>query len=379
MQKFILDQEESTMKKFISVILAVLMIFSIIPISAFALNTYNITFTDLPYDIAPYRNDYVGAFMGYEYGTDYWFTITNADGTKTDIKGWPYTVTVYEGDPLEFTVSVADYVDPTSVRALAFPSELIVPGVDEANNPILTAPDLYDAITGEPYAQYHVAASSGRTFGIKPTRDLTVCVSEYHLYNNAFLYNFPVSDYYTANRVKYRPQYSDPWDIYSSKFEWGNTEVIRENETMYFEVRIPMDDPDHVYHYEDYQVYYTTGAGRDLVTTYLKRPASSENPQAVDTRVAHYVVEADEEKGVRAEWVDVYKIPNVKTSVNIRVAGTVTYTLEMLREFFRDFDINNLDALDLSTVDFAPMVEYITRVLMLIMKILAGFGLSVGG
>ena len=88
------------MKKVLSLLMAIVMIFSIGAVAVSAADTYEITFDDCPYDIAPYRTDYIGKNMGYHYGIDYWFTITNPDGTTTDIKGFPYSVEVEAGKAL---------------------------------------------------------------------------------------------------------------------------------------------------------------------------------------------------------------------------------------------------------------------------------------
>lgn len=355
------------MKKIISVFLAVIMLFSAVSIGVYAeteqdhVKIFEVAFTDLPYDVAPYRTDYVGRYMGYEYGVDYWVTITNKDGTTTDVKGWPYSISVFEGDSLEFTVSVADYVEPQSVKMLAYPTDT-------------AASDLYDNVTGEPYSKYFIKKSVGNTYGVRPTEDMTISLSEYHLYNDCFTYNFPTSEYYSIQRVQYNAGAGTPEETYT-EFPWGNTQVIYENETMFVEVRIPMDDPDHKYHYDTYQVYYTTERIADAEKTYLKTseqtvPDISENPNLV----AHYETMGDE-NGKGAEWVDVYKIDNVVPTVDIKVTNVVTYTMAMLKEFFKDFDISN--EIDWDSIDFAPMVEYIARIMALIMKILRGFGVKI--
>lgn len=345
------------MKKFLSLLMAVVMLLSIGSVAAFAAETFTVTFEDCPYDIAPYRTDYIGKFMGYHYGIDYWFTITNKDGTTTDIKGFPYSVDVKAGDSLEFTVSIADYVEPTSVRMMAFPTDENVA-------------DIYDNFTGAPLEKYSLKKSIGDTYGVIPTQDLTVCMSEYHLYNKCFLYNFPVSEYYEAKRVQYVPTAENVEDKYID-FEWGNTKVIYERETVYVMVSIPLDDPTVEYHYDNYQVYYTTGyGGDDFVTTYLKKPASEkEGTEAIDLRVAHYETETD--------WVDIYAVPNADPTMEFKVVNTVTYTLSMLKQFFEDFSLENLENLDLSSLDLGPMVEFIIRLLTMFVKILAGFGLEI--
>lgn len=343
------------MKKIMSVIMSVVMLLSIGSVAAFAAETYEVIFTDYPYDIAPYRSDYIGKYIGYHYGVDYWFTITNEDGTTTDIKGFPYSVEVKAGNSLEFTVSVADYIEPVSVKMMAFPTGTEVT-------------DLYDSLTGEPYERFNISKSISNTYGIIPKEDMTVCLSEYHLFNDCFLYDFPSSEYYQTKRVQYVANAVNPWDMYTD-FEWNNTKVIYEKETIFVQVTLPLDDPSHEYHYDNYQVYYTTGNGNEMVTTYLKKPASEkEGTEAIDLRVAHYETEED--------WVDIYAIPNADPTMQFKIAGTVTYTLPMIKQFFDDFSLENIDSLDLSTVDFAPMVEFVVRLLTLLVKLLAGFGIE---
>ncbi len=346
------------MKKIISVVLAMIMIFSIGSVAAVAAETYEVVFTEFPYDIAPYRNDYVGQFEGYEYGTDYWFTITNDDGTTTDIKGYPYSILVEEGEDIEFVVNIAEYIEPSSVKMMAFPS-----GAEKDET-------FYNDISGEPNGKYYITGSIAGTYGIVPKEDMTICLSEFHLYNKAFIFHeFPVSDYYTANRLfMVDPEATNPADRFAYE-EWGNTTVAYENETFFFEVRIPKDGR-YKYNYETYHVYYKDSDSILAETHYLKKPASEkEGTEAVEEKYAHYETET--------EWVDIYAIPNLPNGVQIKIANTVTYNLSMLGDFFKDFDLTNLDSIDLSTVDLGPMVEYILRLLNLVVKLLNSFGLNI--
>lgn len=360
------------MKKFLSVLLAVIMLMSTMAIASSALQTYEVVFDDFPYDVAPFRSDYVGKEMGYHYGVDYWFAITNPDGTTTEIKGYPYSVTVYAGDTLEFTVLVADHVEPESVRVLAYPKNLAAEDIASLD---IVNPDL-SVEPGEPNPEYYLkkngAVSHGvGTYGVKPTQDTTICISEYHLYNKAFLYTFRSSSYYTSARVRYNPLGATDAEKYVP-FEAGRSEVIYENETLFFEVRIPLEeyDPKHEYHYDSYQVYYTTGTGNNIETTYLKKAASEDGTSpAVNNRVAHYETDT--------HYVDVFAIENVDPTVVIKVGGVVTYTMAMLGEFFKDFSLDNMENLDLSTIDMDPIVSFLSRLLTLIFKILRGFGLNV--
>lgn len=346
------------MKKILAVLLAVIMMFSVTSVAAFAFQQYEITFTDLPYDVAPYRADYVGQYMGYHYGVDYWFVVTNYDGTTTEIKGETKYI-VNPGETFEFTVRFADYIDSSTIKVIAFDSSL--------------APsEIYDHDTGIPNEGYYIQRNSANMYGLRPSSNLTVCVSEYHLYNTAFLYNFKENNYYSTQRVQYSAPTSEgtpPWEVYTP-IEWGNTKVVYENETLFFEVRIPLDDPAHDYHYDTYQVYYTTGVGNDMKTIYLKQNSSGDGTvEATDMRVAHYETDTD--------WVDVYAIENVDPTVYIKVEGTVTYTLAMLKDFFEDFDITDIDSIDFDSIDMSPILEYIVRLIGLLVKILQGFGLSV--
>lgn len=374
------------MKKIISVILAAIMSFGVISVAAAAADndTYQITFADLPYDIAPFRDDYVADYMGYEYGTDYWFSITNnADGyiningenhyvtagTTTDIKGAPVSIEVAKGETLEFTVSVADYIEPQTVRVIAYPTGTAAEDIAELD-PLSTNLTINP---GEPFEEYYLAKSQAGTYGIKPNKDLTINVSEYHLYNDCFVYNFPSSDYYTANRVIYNAEGHTPEEMYAPT-EWGNTRVVYVNETLFFEVRLPKTDAYDI-HYDSYTVYYMVDdlgslageiSGSEKV--YLRYGTEGEDGY-INERVCRYETETD--------YVDVYKIENVSPYVTIKVANTVTYTISMLADFINDFSLDNLEDLDLDSVDLSPMLDLMLRLLNLIVKMLNAFGMNV--
>ena len=375
------------MKKFISVILAVIMIFSVSAVFAFAADadkeTYEITFADFPYDVRDFRDDYVADYMGYEYGVDYWFSVTNnkdgyitvngiqhpvSAGTTTDIKGAPTSITVEEGTTLEFSVSVADYVEAQTVRVITFPTGTANEDLAELD-PLSTN---LSVTPGEPFAQYYISKSVAGTYGIKPTEDMTVCVSEYHLYNSCFLYDFPTSDFYTANRLIYRGEdLSDEslCDLDSYDYvEWGNTRVVYENETLYFEVRMDMNS-EYDLHYDTYQVYYIVDDMGSLV-------GQVSGAEKIYLTPIHREYVVDEETG-KEEQVDIYAIENVSPYTTIKVTNTVTYTLDMLSQFISDFDLNNLSDIDLDSVDLSPMLALIVRIAKLIVKMLNGFGLNV--
>lgn len=348
------------MKKIIAFMLSLMMIFSICSVAVSAEEeAYEIVFTEFPYDVAPFRDDYVGKYMGYEYGVDYWFTLTNSDGTTTEIKGYPYSITVEAGDALEFTVNISESIEPSSVKVMAFPT-----GADKQD-------DFSDSVTGEPNGGYYISRSNSGTYGIVPKKDMTICLSEYHLYNKAFIYEFPASDYYVANRVFLKnPDAVNPQDRFGYD-EMGNTKVVFVDETMFFEVRIPLEGK-YDYNYDTYHVYYKYGRIGESQTVYLKKPASEKDgTPEINERVARY---EDEETN---ELVDVYKIEHVPADVEIKVANVVQYTIEMLAQFLADFDLANLSEMDLSTVDLAPMVEYILRLLNLVVKLLNSFGLNI--
>lgn len=370
------------MKKIIAVLLTVIMSFGVVSVVAFAVDetTYEVTFADLPYAIADYRDDYVADYMGYEYGVDYWYVVTHskdasfttkdgeihyvAAGTKTEIKGDPVSITVEAGSAIEFTVEVADYIEAQSVRVIAFAT-----GTDE--NEIAELDPLSPNLTvnpGEPYENYYIAKSSVGTYGVYPDKDITICVSEYHLYNDCFLYNFPTSDYYTANRVIYRgadlseASIKDPASY--ETVEWGNTKVVYENETLYFEVRLDLDS-EYDLHYDTYEVYYLV----DELGAIVGEISGAEKVYLEP--IYRYI---DNESN---EQVDIYAIENVSKDVVIKVTNTVTYTISMLAELLSDFSLDTLGELDLSAIDMSPMLELLLRIVNLIVKMLNSFGLNV--
>ena len=368
------------MKKVIAVLLCVIMSFGVVSVAAVAAEDdatyYDVTFADLPYDIAPFRDDYVADYMGYEYGTDYWFVITNnrdgelvingeshsvAAGTTTEIKGAPSSIRVKAGETLEFAVRVADYVEPQSVKVIAYATGT---SADD-----LTDLDPYSLQTekpGQPYDQYYLAKSDVDTYGIKPDKNLTINVSEYHLYNDCFLYSFPTSDYYTANRLIYRGADLSEASIRNKdsyeKVEWDNTRVVYENETLYFEVRLSFNS-EYDLHYDTYEVTYMVDELGSLVGEISGTEKVYLEP------IYHY--ETDE------EWVDVYAVENISPDGTIKITNTVTYTISMLAELLSDFSLDSLSEIDLSAIDMSPMLELLLRIVNLIVKMLNSFGLEV--
>lgn len=371
------------MKKIISLLLAILMVFSVSSVFAFAADEtyYEVTFEDLPYDIAPFRDDFVAGYMGYKYGEDYWFAIKNnddgyliingekhpvAEGTVTEIKGAPVSIGVKEGSTLEFIVTVADYVNPQTVRVITFPTGTPVSELAELD-PL--SPNLM-VNPGEPYEEYYIAKSNYDTYGIKPDKNLTVCISEYHLYNECFLYEFPTSDFYSASRVLFCGEnIEDTQDEASyKKIEWGNTKVIYENETLFFEVRMDLNS-EYELHYDTYEVYYMTDDLGSLIGS-----LSGSEKYYIEPIFRYY--DYDEETG-KEEQVDIYAIENVDPYVEIKISKTVTYTLDMLGQLISDFDLANMGDLDLGSVDLSPMLELLIRIAKLIVKMLNGFGLNI--
>lgn len=369
------------MKKLIAVMIAAIMSFGIISVVATAAAEdvyYEVTFTDLPYDIADFRDDYVADYMGYHYGEDYWFVVTNnedskividgvehivAAGTTTEIKGAPSSIKVKEGTTLEFTVAVADYIEPQTVRVIAF----------ETGTPVNELADLdplslETAVPGEPYEQYYVAKNHVDTYGIKPSKDITICVSEFHLYNDCFVYSFPESQYYTANRVLYRGADLSTESIRNKDsyeaVEWGNTKVVYENQTLFFEVRLDLDS-EYDLHYDTYEVYYIVEEFGSLVGEIIGSEKVYIEP------IYSYL---DEETN---EQVDIYAIENVSPYTTIKVTNVVTYTISMLAELLSDFSLDSMGELDLSSIDMSPMLELLMRLLSLIVNMLNGFGLNI--
>ena len=63
--------------------------------------------------------------------------------------------------------------------------------------------------------------------------------------------------------------------------------------------------------------------------------------------------------------------------MEFKVVNTVTYTLPMLKEFFDDFSLENIDSIDFGSLDVGPMFEFFVRLLTMIFKLLAGFGIEI--
>ena len=149
--------------------------------------------------------------------------------------------------------------------------------------------------------------------------------------------------------------------------EMGNTEVVYQNETLFFEVRIPIDGA-YKYNYDTYHVYYKEDSLL-AESVYLKRPASEEDgTPAINKAVASY------ETPDGTEFVEIFAIPNLPANVEIKIANVVTYNISMFAQFLSDFDLTNLD---LSTVDLEPVLAYVVRLLNLLVKLLNSFGLEI--
>ncbi len=387
------QNEVNFMKKVAAALLAVVMILCSLSIASYAADggKCEVVFGEMDefikgYDLGKYRNDYVGKYMGYEYGKDYRYVIKNEDGSTTDVKTVPYAYECPVNKPLEFYVSVADYIEPSSVRMLAFPTNAVIS-------------DAFDTVTGEPNISYQIKKTSQDMFAVRPTAEdadkgITVCLSEYHLFNDCFEYSFPTSDYYKVQRVqdttggyiyikdaqgnttttKIKPE--DRFKPY----DYGNKKVVYDNETLFFEVRIPLDNDKYEYHPDTYQVSYTRGKGDSQKTYNLKTSSQTEfTPLAegADEKtgwVGRYIIDKTApEDGIYPEQVDIFRIDNVDSTVKIKVRGTVKYTVDMLSELFKNSDSSAFDDFDWDSADLSPVVEFIARVIVLISKVIAGF------
>lgn len=384
--------------KIFSVILAVLMILTSLSVAAFAVDTtYTVTFEDenAIYDGLQGRTDFIAQNQGYTLGKEYWFTVTNKDGTTTDVKE-PTSFTVNKGDYIEFTVTTAYYVEPQTVRVITF-------GTDDT-----TADDIFNTDTvGEPNAQYYIQPSSSKTYGILPEKNMTVCLSEFHLYNDCFLPTFVSSNYYTMKRVQENTDeqitywYDDGNGGYTSSlsynetktliktdnrrftdFNYGNTKVVYIGETILFEVSIPTNDAKHTYHLDSYQVYYLKSQ-RDADGNIIK----DSNNNAIQDKVYLKTNEfTNEDTGVTQEavapyasyetptnHVDVYKIENMDSTVKIKVVGVVTYNIGMIGEFIKSMSSGDINFDDLQNIDVDPIVLWFQKLISLITKIIAAF------
>ena len=445
------------LKKSLAVFMSVIMLASFTALfsTSFAATSYNVTFKDLPYDIIadatkPARTDWPALNQGYTLGVEYRFAFatpvdddddpSTADKIMFVVEDGEVTKSVQSGKALEFKIAVKEYVAPSSVQVLAFPSTT-------------NASDLYNHTTGEPKNDYIIQASNavrdklvsdasiprvldsetgeykeleGYTlapgdlgiYAVLPTKNLTICVSEYHMYNHGFMLTLDDGADYTLDKYTYNPdgyfQYvyddgngnpifneeyissykyygvagidyirsdiEDPSSYYKlTKDTSYKTRMIYYGEPVYIGIEIPKTNAKKTYHHDTYTLSYSDTAGLFGVlpsqdTTVLKgEPVYNEAGTVVidngysDAFVFTY--ETDH------SYVDIYKFD--------KLAGSPTFTAEGVSEL----DLSDITGLftgdtelsDLMGKGTSGIISFFKKLFNLIKKILSGLGVSLGG
>lgn len=331
------------MKKVISVVLAVIMMLSALSVLAFAADTYTVTFTDMDY-ATKYRDDQIGR-RGFTLGKDYYFTYTDASGNTVEVKTDGTQVKVPANRAFSCFVVLADYVEPTTLRVMAYPSSSSVSS-------------LYDPIDGAPYGKYSVDKSSDSSFGIIVKEDMTISVSEYHLYNDGFLYSLKGNKYFNVTRLNDNGKGTIGDKNYEAVL---NERIIYWHQDLYFMVTLPSPESDtkHTYNYDTYTVTYTQKLKGNVVKQEVLTPIWTSD----DGLSKIYCAE------------DCYN--NVSISIN----GVVDFTFDMIKEVLddlknEDIDIENIGSMNFGAFDLTSLLAWFNSLMKLLRNLLAGFGVG---
>ena len=413
--------------------LSLLFTFSIVFVSAGAASNVTVTFSDLPYDIAadptsPTRTDWpaISSNQGYSLGKEYMFAFPEKDEDGRImyvVRDGEYAAQVAVGGTIEFKVAVASYIESSTVKILTYPT-----GTPAAS--------LYKAKTGEPKSDYIITSSSqsssnlvsspnaprylnaetgeyeileGYTlfpnqtgiYGLKPDKDLTVNVSEYHMYNTGFALSLEGTADYTLAKYLYNPNgaFSYVYDKngepeFSSEYSAGRVfygvygvdyldsadpnhyKVWRDNdyankiiyygEPVYIGIEIPKTTAKKTYHHDTYTLSYSGSSGLLGMIPGVGSVTLKDEQGYTDAFVFGY--ETDH------SYVDIYKLENLTKNP--------TFTAEGISEL--DFsDLADLISGDASLSDLtgkttSGLLSFFVKFFNLIKKILAGLGVKIG-
>ena len=331
------------MKKVISVVLSVIMMLSALSVLAFAADTYTVTFTDMDY-ATKYRDDQIGR-RGFTLGKDYYFTYKDSSGKTVEVKKDGTQVKVPAGRAFSCFVVLADYIEPTTLRVIAYP----------ASSPVAS---LYDPIDGAPYGKYSVDKSSDSSYGIIVKQDMTLSVSEYHLYNDGFLYSLKGNKYFDVTRLNDNGKGTIGDKNYEPVL---NERLIYWHQDLYFMVTLPAPETDtkHSYNYDTYTVTYTQKLKGEVVKKEVLTPVwtSADGLQKI------------------------YCAKDCYNDISISINGVVDFTFDMIKEVFEDLkkgniDMENIGSLNFGAFDLTALISWINGLIKLIKNILAGFGVG---
>ncbi len=391
-----------TTKKLLAVLLSVLMLLPVFGVAAFAATTYTVTFKDLM-DTVPGNDTFMGdGQQSFILGEDYWFEIISVNGEKFEepqIVKSQTDFSVNAGRYVEFTVGTKSfpYVDQMSymnyVQYIVAPTSVKVLAFNDAD----AARVFPDAGSAKADNTYFIPGSDEiyeekTIYAVKPSADMTVGVSEFDMRRDCFLPKLPSSKYHSAARVQYNPAGSIQYGIKGNNafvnytdytgagrdvdttvntkyvpFDHDNTKVTYDGESIYVALRIPTNDASHTYNYDSYKMTVSYMKLDGTTDSYVLTPAD---------KVDRFYENGDSQ-------VDIYKIDGMRGEdyvtlrfMKVKVSGTVKFTFSMIRELLDGIANDEIALEDLGEMDIDPIVEWITRLVALIRKLLKGFGVG---
>lgn len=432
----------------VTLVFSIIFAFSVLFTSAGAASKVTIKFAELPYDIAadptsPTRTDWpaISANQGYTLGKEYKFAFPETDEygkTFYVVQDGEYSVDVARGSSIEFKVAVAAYVEPTTVKVLVYNTGtsaaslynaktgepksdyVIAPNAQSADN-LSSHPDtpyVYNAETGayEALEGYTLAPGATGIFALSPnnnTQNLTVNVSEYHLYNTGFLLNLEDGADYSLAKYTYNPNgqfyyvydkdgepefgtdysagrkyygiygidYLDSTDPNHYKVmrddDYAN-KIIYTGETVYVGIEIPKTTAKKTYHHDTYTLSYSSGGLFGFLpgaNSVVLKDKASYNPGGTVISDLGYTDKFVFGYETDHSYVDIYKIEGLSQSPTFTADGV------------SDLDLSDLTGIitgetslsDLTGKSMSGFINFFKKFFNLIKKILSGLGISIGG
>lgn len=381
------------MKKLMAILMTLCLAIGMVSIatsSVAAASYVTIFFTDLDYATGyvtvngttyeHYRSDQPGQ-EGFTYGTDYWFGYITSDmedageeeivlSTLAEMNAASGTIMVTSGGYIAITVYVADYVEDSTVRVLAYPTAETfgATGTGTDGNTYT----YYDEETGIFNTSYIISQNSAGTYAVDcdgSTEQITISLDEYHLYNDGILYEFYSNDYFDVTRVYY-DDYTNLTDYSDYNYATG-TLIVYYHSDIYFEVSIDEENIDST-NPDTYTVNLTLTDADGESTTEELEPVYETDYVTIN--------------GEEVSLTRVYCVPDFYSeAVSISITGIVDLTISMIPEFLEEL-MSSIESGSIDSVvssytfmgmDFSGIVEFFQKILKLISNMLAAFGLDI--
>ncbi len=443
LQKY--DREDLIMrtKKIISLVLACVMAFTCLGLMAFAGGTHKVTFTDVAdlsssdfpndssyqkYKLSDYRTDWAASLrpnsaeenQGYHLGSEYWYEVyvkTDEGTNGTIVASYEVnkktTITVEEGQYIEFTIETADYIEPQTASALYFnPSDV----QDNIENKLYytkqDCADNYGTTTYTPGAfnsKYTLAPAKDRTYaGIELNNDMIVCVNTFAMDNDKYIPNFPDNTNYSFKTVSYNPygyvyyavQDSSGNRSWMTKSEYeadpskgtvvttngdgfnsvenvtfpylDSTEEQQKNSELFFSLTVPKNLD---YNYDSFQVYYIDygegSASDDKEKHYVKTETQTDSDNGTYKYGEDQYLDKYE---TGSSYVYIFKINSGSKLVYIHITGLIKLSPSNISDTVKDVINGDSDIKDvISGFDFENIINWFKKIWALIAKLIAAF------